>query len=590
MENRSDFTWEKFKETEYFTKLDNFYKSIAVDVKKMNKKEKCVIVFVSRRALCVYLLAKQMKMITDEMFKDVPVFSDRYVEKRLDSDFWKDNIVFLIDDSVNTGNTILKSIDLIKEKTGCKKIKPYVFLANMVQKHEDANVKLDKAGVIRQNKVEQNYILKMCSIESILFNKYGVPYTAELPVIVGKGDKEDERWIQFSKDEWSEFLERLPSEWQYYECNQVGYLQNDTSCGCITLQNSILKQKYKNLIQNLTIRVQITQGEGKVKIIFVPFAILRSVSFNELKNICIRNSEYYIESFDQAGEKNYESKVFNFMYRATVFLLSCYVGAEFSEYLSTIGKENEIDLELSKLSYQSDFIDKCKNMILHKNEMVKYILNFLMGDDIEIVKRNSDEFFFNNNPLRVYSYSKAYNFILDIKSALNARSSRDSSVSIESMEEYFKKCFLDENVEQLNGDFSSCICGLLNQGVLVNRIYYSDGIVHRGFGFGENAEVFYSVSAKVFYAAVSKYFDIIGARYEEMYQFFLIHLYSIFSKQNLFGPFISEEEFDFYSRYYEDAYKNKCKIKDKRFILDDKTTPYFIQIVTDYVEKLDYGK
>lgn len=64
-----------------------------------------------------------------------------------------------------------------------------------------------------------------------------------------------------------------------------------------------------------------------------------------------------------------------------------------------------------------------------------------MGDDIEIVKRNSDEVFFNNNPLRVYSYSKAYNFILDIKSALNARSSRDSSVSIESMEEYFKKCF-----------------------------------------------------------------------------------------------------------------------------------------------------
>ena len=161
MENRNDFTWEKFKETEYFTKLDNFYKSIAVDVKKMNKKEKCVIVFVSRRALCVYLLAKQMKMITDEMFKDVPVFSDRYVEKRLDSDFWKDNIVFLIDDSVNTGNTILKSIDLIKEKTGCKKIKPYVFLTNMVQKHEDENVKLDKAGVIRQNKVEQNYILKM---------------------------------------------------------------------------------------------------------------------------------------------------------------------------------------------------------------------------------------------------------------------------------------------------------------------------------------------------------------------------------------------------------------------------------------------
>lgn len=72
MENRNDFTWEKFKETEYFTKLDNFYKSIAVDVKKMNKKEKCVIVFVSRRALCVYLLAKQMKMITDEMFKDMP--------------------------------------------------------------------------------------------------------------------------------------------------------------------------------------------------------------------------------------------------------------------------------------------------------------------------------------------------------------------------------------------------------------------------------------------------------------------------------------------------------------------------------------
>ena len=161
---------------------------------------------------------------------------------------------------------------------------------------------------------------------------------------------------------------------------------------------------------------------------------------------------------------------------------------------------------------------------------------------------------------------------------------------MEEVEEYFAYNFIARERENLRDEFSNCICGLLNQGVLVNSLVYDteEDVIRRGFTFGENADVFYSISAKVFYAAVKKYYEIIGEQYQEKYNFFVLELHDFFVRNFLYGTFISEDEFEFYEKYYKDADVNGHKIIDKEFLLDEANTPYYINIVVEHIEKLDY--
>ena len=131
---------------------------------------------------------------------------------------------------------------------------------------------------------------------------------------------------------------------------------------------------------------------------------------------------------------------------------------------------------------------------------------------------------------------------------------------------------------------------MLCQGLLVNVVWYEavEGIVWRGFSFGENSDVFYSVSAKVFYAGVLIYYERIGEDYDKKYDFFIMSLYHTFKAGNMFGTFISVDEFDLYARYFRNA-KDNNQIENKRFLLDEHETPYYIKSVEEAISKLDFG-
>ena len=148
-----------------------------------------------------------------------------------------------------------------------------------------------------------------------------------------------------------------------------------------------------------------------------------------------------------------------------------------------------------------------------------------------------------------------------------------------------------DDLKEMEDCISGCIGSMLNQGVLVNQLYYdrSKNIVYRGFSYGENSDAFYSISAKVFYAAVLRYFEIVGDAYEDKYGFFAMNLYRFFKEQLLLGTFISEDEFNLYVKYFRQVGGRKEQIENKRFLLDEHTTPYYIQVVEEYVSNLDYS-
>lgn len=599
LENVNRYTWNDFENCclgpDYYNQLIQFFDRL---LELYNRDKNKVFVFISRRAFCIFLLLQQQKCLPG--WAKVPVYSDRYVMKKFKFDFWKDQEIILVDDSVITGHHLKETYNMIKKKVANVKIIPYVFAAE--SKWEDERIRRSDETFInlKYEKVySHNDILRLSSIESLLFYQCGIPYMVELPIITEEGKAA--LGVSFSRPDFKLLQRGIADVWAYRECKQVGYLQNEMVSGCLILENNILKRRFSEYIQNLTVRLHIIPEGGGVRIIFMPFAMLKSTDFSSLESMAMalyKGTEYekVIEKFKDEcinRGRNFKAESYIALYRAVVYSLSYYIGEELRKYIYMVyDKKLTFFEEYNKYSFDEDFLKSIRE-VFSDNSEIKYIQRILQGSSFsEIGYRKETKRLYANIPIREYSYNHVYNAMLDIKNQhylLNKK--QNLFLSIEEMEEFFKSRCMVNDYEQIDNCVSNCISGMLCQGLLVNTLQYepSQDIVYRGFSFGENSDVFYSVSAKVFYAAVATYYKRIGQDYSRKYRFFILHLFHFFKEQMLFGTFISIDEFDFYVRYFERVEDDINQIKNKEFLLDRRETPYYIKLVEDYISNLDFG-
>ena len=595
--NNNKYTWEEFSTGKfaslYYKPLISFFEHL---LQMWREDSGTIFVFISRRAFCIFLLMQKQGYLSE--WDNIAVYSDRYVMKKLEFDFWDKPRIVLVDDSIITGQHLKKTYYMIKSKVRDADIIPYVFAAedrweNTMFRNNEAFRQLDYEGLYSHNE-----ILRLSSIESLLFYQCGIPYTVELPILTVKGEKGIGAF--FSKEEFEDLQEGFPGIWAYQECRQVGYLQNEMISGCLILENNILKRRFSGFIQNLTVRLHIMPEQGGVKIIFMPFAVLKSVEFSRLESMAkalYGGTEYEesISGFEKEcikREKDFKEESFIALYRAVVYGLSYYIGQEVSKYISIFyGKNLSVFEEYVKYSFDDDFIKSIKQISAEKL-FVQRIFQEKPLKRANSSQRNKG--LYTNIPIREYSYDNVYNAMLDMKnqhtlSQKDKVTKEEFLLSIEEIEEFFRSRCLVSDYDQIDELVSNCISGMLCQGLFVNDLRYDieSGNVWRGFSFGENSDVFYSVSAKVFYAGVLVYYERIGEDYGRKYDFFIMSLYHTFKEQNMFGTFISVDEFDLYARYFKNARDND-QIENKRFLLDEHETPYYIRIVEDAISKLDF--
>lgn len=594
MDNVNRYTWEEFENDCYYIQLIGFFNNL---LRLYDEDEKRVFVFISRRAFCIFLLLQQRGCLVG--WENVPVYSDRYAMKKLEFDFWLDREIVLIDDSVITGHHLKAAYAMIKRKVEKAKIIPYVFA--MEEQWDDISFR-ENDEIFRDLQYEKVYthseILKLSSIESLLFYECGIPYMVELPIITEKG--EPELGVNFSKTEFQSFQKGVEGVWTYRECKQVGYLQNEMTSGCLIFENNYLKRRFSELVQNLTVRLHIIREQDGVRIILMPFAILKSADFSSLKSMAealYLETDYMerLKCFEKEcveRGKDFSEESYIALYRAVVYSISYYIGQEVCKYIDMVYDKEVVFFEkYNKYSFDREFLDSIKMVFQDDSEMRYIQRTFLLPAFKEIGCREKMSELYASVPIREYSYSHVYNAMLDIKNQYHLLyPEQDLFLSIEEMEEFFKNKCMVSDYEQIDNCVSNCISGMLCQGLLVNTLRYDPqkNIIYRGFSFGENSDVFYSVSAKVFYAAVTAYYRIIGENYNKKYHFFVLNLYHFFKEQMLFETFISIDEFDFYVRYFAKAGDTARQIKNKEFLLDKRELPYYIKLVEEYIANLDY--
>lgn len=590
------YNWEDFKKNTIFIELEKFFRTL---YDKTESHDEFVYIFISANSFALFLLLKKKGLLN---IRDFPVYSFEYIEKSIDLEFLKRKKIILVDDVIHTGKHLQKCYDILKKNISpisSDKIETKIFMgekgkAALRQKrniadifHED-NIWLLKSA---------NDILEFTSIQALLFYQEEIPFVPALPVM--KVVPVEEQQDTLKKEEFQQIIKGNNS-WKYYECPQMGYLQNNLTSGILILKNNILSLLYNNFIAKMTVMVNFIFSAGEMKVTFYPCVYLKSILFSELLeyfNCMFGETNYgrcineYVKKMSNIGSDN----IYQAVYSAIRYSLNLYIGMELKTFVKT-SINREIRFENSNLDahFEKDFKEDIIDNTL-KFSKLYYIERLLEKRTIKLNLLKVERKEFINCLKREYSFQNSCFLLHEIINEICHQQTSDEhgdTFKLEEFEQAFKKYLVVNEDEDMRDYIVRGLSNFFNLGNISFDAYYDkkSTYFYSGFKIGENSDAFYDISAKVFFAGVLAYYKKIGVNYKNKYTVFIMYLLAYFKKDNLMDGFITKDEFEFYEKYFSRAGEEgfEYQIENKEFLIRDEI-PYHIKIVREYIESLQFN-
>lgn len=591
---------------EYWSDLNKFFRRV-FNKTKTDKN----VVFVSRKAYCLFLLFKEKGYISDEGFR---VYSDRYLMKNLDSKLFENQSVFLVDDTISTGRHMYDICSLIFRKLSCVTVHPMVFMKDdsFADSHEIL-------GMFRQEGIEidsqlcrtSSDVLKFCSQETLIFHRECMPYAVELPYLCENVNGQYYDYLTLGETEFQK-LKKGTASWLYIECEQAGYMHNDILNAVLIMKDSSLAIVQSNLVQDFTVRLQITKSGSYYKIVILPFAILKSINFDELYDffmLLYGNTEYgkLIKEYLHQGKQGVEEDIYVAIYRGLVFNFSYYIGKCLINYMERIFPHKLLSFSKKNVMYNFDkvFLDSTDEMFKDGkySDYLQNVLSFSGFSPINVannltkympvVSRTS----WNKKTVFWDIINLVNNIKVDTDYANNLKiqvKQKNKFITIEDLFEVFYDTYPLRGIsetEELDDIMVSSICAMLEQSKLANEIYFEkeSRVIYRGFKYGENSSALLDIPSMIFYVAVKQFYENAGFEvYRKNYKRFLSSLLSFLREYRFLGTIFSKEEFLMLSWLFEgkDQRILEKNIEDLHFIITDEM-PYFMEQLKKNINQSD---
>ena len=609
------YRWEEFQQEEYYNDLCEFFNNDIFGSSKYNDGKKwSSVIFVSRKAYCLYLLLKSKGVIEENGCR---VYSDRYIMKNLDKTIFSNETVALIDDTVTTGRHMADVYNVVKKRTNANNVIPIVFAKDEeFSKSESSKRILEKYNfeIKFREEWDSSRILRFCSIETLIMYQEKIPYVIELPVLYEK----EQNYITLTNEQF-EKLKTAKNKWTYFECNESGYQQNNIDYGIMIMRDNSIAEFLSSFIFKFCVRLQITGDEKEKQIVAIPFAILKSAKYDELfrffekmyegTSYCEAVEKYICDFQDEEGAAK---AIYIAIYRGIVFNLSEYIGKMFAEYLKKeiIGDRGITVQEYHKEQNFEEEYSESTNEIFEK-KFERYFLNVLNFENFTPIKvenslrRYIDKFRgiqcdYRTVSLYLLAIINEIRYGHEEEGGINIESEqRDKFIPIEELQMTMYETFPEENKDKLDNILTMCICSMLGQSKLANEIFFDEEskIVYRGFKYGENSEAQTGLSAKIFYVAVETYYDKSSegeksegeTTYAQKYDIFLVTLIIFLSQYNLYGNIITKDEFKLYSEMYRERNPEELRrsIEAKKFLAEETKKPVYLEKLKEYIKDSD---
>lgn len=515
-EQNQEIAYEKRQFLEFIrTDIGRKIKDYLYSLMKQAKRSGGIIVFLSRKGYWLYRVFKKYASWMEE-FDHICVFSDRYVAKWI-NDSWKEKIIYIVDDTVTSGSTMFSVYQKIREQYPLSEVVT-VAIFSLVTKSELKENYVRQLSGGSQEKIEkyQEFLdtlifgevsmpaaLGWLSYNQIaLFQQLLTPYVIDLPLM---NLIKTEGKLFLSLEEF-EGLKEIKGNWQYVDNS---YMLSDIEitngniesvhCGFFQYTDSSFLQSMARYVFQMVVKCHYKSlPGGDIDLVFTPFAVLKSMEWQEAKEVCLKLYEktefgnWLWNALSREPENSQmEIKYGVLVFRAIVYFFSMYGGQLFKEALEISYQINiEFNLELLEENSAEPFINTVKTIRkewketdfrdrIYAVEAVDYTC--------EPVDYTGETEFSVDQERRVYF--KVYKEVIDRKRDGKKADENSGFVSLEDLYKSAELEMRDLPKAARYRLFMKALLQMLDKSILGNRLICEGRQISRGFRFGENSDI-----------------------------------------------------------------------------------------------------
>ena len=601
------------------------------------------LILITRKGYWDYKVLIEQEL-QEKIGKKIYVFSDRYLTKCLDFSVFaagesgKPKRIIIFDDTMNSGVNLFFYYAYFRKKVQglmgeLKEIIPVTYALNVEYEFENNSSlmireysrlcreeewneerKAEAINVITDfNKVLQwkvrltsESITEIRNKEIVMFQEHLSPMVVDLPIascmkINGKNtipaymNHKDALGIEMT-DAQFEKLKSGNEKWEYVE-NHFSQQGIEADCSYFQFKENVVWGDAGKILHDCIVKCEYKRMDtGKVRLVFVPFAIMKSMTFSDVVSYFFKlldGTSYYEEIYDYFGcpnlevdEMPYNERVLDTMkknhnlcrnmYRTIIFYFSYFIFQHFKEYVSECAEiEMDFDWDFMKDSFSESFIRSFKETCEDSSyDISEFIFRFWCLPEAQEVdpvdikipenkqKRKADE----TSMIRMLDER-----LLEGKNVVDGHL-RQRVYTIETMLYEFEKAYLFQSQQEKQKLTTKIITSMLETSRFGNEIYVDneDMIIYRGFRYGENSELLFLPGMEYFYAYIYAFYYYVGKEnYSQLYAEFIDNVKTLFQKENYIGTLIEQDIFEFLKKYFGKLNRKNVEesIMNKFFVL-----------------------
>lgn len=618
--------WKQFIETKNGYRLRKFFMKLnreIADVNLGNGIKGAVLLLNTRKGYWTYKIFARNE---SDRIADIEVRSDRYIKKLLDFSSLEGKIVYLVDDTLNSGVSLLETYELLVKHLESKYVCPVVFAL-----HEMVDVK-KKAAKCRNDiqrefwgklkyyiRLTGNELGEFSIVETELIHAEGIPFVIDLPYLSGVQETENEQKMNFSvklNNEQFEALQKDDELWRFhFTAYNYGNYGEGESERKDKFKGFIIQMKDEGLLclteefaHDYVIEGSYREDEnGDRHVVFIPFAILKSQDF-ELQD------QLWKAMFPGKKQNSLEAEQENFQrkkYRENVFVLSMMVAQNFRDYLKDrTGISLRYDYDILRDHFTDSFIEEIKQLELEMEKDSQLVRRRLE----DFAKRKPETFSGKEKEQKSakkrvkYSEAAAGNLFSEklriikdwVKAQLLSGDLVSDIVPVLSFEE-IQQSFDEEFEYQSPGErryaLTRVIIIMLSVSVCGNKLILDtkNHRMVRGFLYGENTELLLPFFNVYYYWAVLLWNVKYGRKKAlQSYDMFAVALKRKFEEWNFLDTDIEKSDFVRNVDYFKSQMEDDADLNNKYcFVMPymqghmGETESYYMEKIEDFVKKYE---
>ena len=604
--------------------------------------EDCLIL-ITRKGYWNYKVLIEQEL-QEKIGKKICVFSDRYLTKCLDFSVFaageteSPKRIIIFDDTMNSGANLFFYYAYFRKKVQelvgkFKEIIPVTYALNVEYKFENESSlmireysrlcreeewneekRTEAINVITDfNKVLQwkirltsESIAEIRNQEIGLFQDHLSPMVVDLPI--ASCMKKDGKYtlpaymnhkdavgievttVQFEK------MKVGNEQWEYVE-NQFKQQGIDADCSYFQFKESVAWGGARDVLHDCIVKCEYKKtDDGKIRLVFVPFAIMKSMTFRDVVSYffeLLDGTSYSREIYDFFGcpdlemdEMSYDNRVMDMMkknhnlcrnmYRTIIFYFSYFIFLHFKMYVKECAEiEIDFDWEFMKDSFSENFIKSFKETCEDSHyDISEFVFRFwclpeaqeIDPVDIKIPENKQKKKADETSMVRMLDER-----LLEGKNVVDG-SLRQRVYTIETMLYEFEKAYLFQSKQEEQKLTTKIIISMLETSRFGNEIYVDnkDMVIYRGFRYGENSELLFLPGMEYFYAYIYAFYYYAGKEnYSQLYVEFINQVKTLFQKENYIGTLIEQDIFEFLRKYFGNLNRENVEelIMNKFFVL-----------------------